>query len=410
MLPLGLSVFALLSLLMGFGGIYLALVPGFPVSWLYVHAKTRKLVNWGLLVGAIAWIVVVAQGGALPDPLSLGAIGVLGLGVLLAHRLHQDAVFQALTDPAMAQDPLTLPLDPEHQLALIEVDGVTRAYPLEYVIHHHVINDHIGRRLIALTYCAMCRTIIAFDVTEIGPLYVGSFKDANMIVADRRTGTFFQQATFESLIGPLHPARLTLTHYQVLPWSAVRQLRPMPQVVHVTSADLRDFELPIPGLWRRIMAGDVTPGLARRRHDPRFSPRTRVIALAGRGGQVVAIPKTEVLDAGVVELPAYDVVLVAHGQSVNGFHRRSVGQALQIDPAGALHDALSGTTWDPRGKYSSGPRASDLEPIVLSDEFWFAWRFFHPDGQVIRISSLPPVSDIPEKGAIIAAHTERKGR
>ncbi|HRE28684.1 MAG TPA: DUF3179 domain-containing (seleno)protein, partial [Anaerolineales bacterium] len=191
----------------------------------------------------------------------------------------------------------------EHQLALIEVDGVTRAYPLEYVIHHHVINDHIGRRLIALTYCAMCRTIIAFDVTEIGPLYVGSFKDANMIVADRQTGTFFQQATFESLIGPLHPARLTLTHYQVLPWSAVRQLRPMPQVVHVTSADLRDFELPIPGLWRRIMAGDVTPGLARRRHDPRFSPRTRVIALAGRGGQVVAIPKTEVLDAGVVELP-----------------------------------------------------------------------------------------------------------
>ncbi|HRE28683.1 MAG TPA: hypothetical protein PK954_18710, partial [Anaerolineales bacterium] len=91
MLPLGLSFFALLSLLMGFGGIYLALVPGFPVSWLYVHAKTRKLVNWGLMVGAIAWIVVVAQGGALPDPVSLGAIGVLGLGVLLAHRLHQDA-------------------------------------------------------------------------------------------------------------------------------------------------------------------------------------------------------------------------------------------------------------------------------------------------------------------------------
>jgi hypothetical protein len=47
----------------------------------------------------------------------------------------------------------------------------------------------------------MCRSIIPFDVTDIGPLFVGSFKDANLIVADRKTKTFFQQATFESIIG-----------------------------------------------------------------------------------------------------------------------------------------------------------------------------------------------------------------
>jgi len=64
----------------------------------------------------------------------------------------------------------------------------------------HAINggtreDNRGRRLVALTYCAMCRTVVPFDVTDIGPLFVASFKNANMVMADRKTRTFFQQAT-----------------------------------------------------------------------------------------------------------------------------------------------------------------------------------------------------------------------
>ncbi len=101
--------------------------------------------------------------------------------------------------------PFQLPLTDDMQLAVIEHGGVTKAYPLDYVIHHHIINDWFGDRIVAVTYCAMCRTIIPFDVTDIGPLFVGSFKNANMIVADKRTKTFFQQATFESIVGRLHP-------------------------------------------------------------------------------------------------------------------------------------------------------------------------------------------------------------
>ena len=105
----------------------------------------------------------------------------------------------------MFDDPFLAPLTDDMQLAVIEHGDVTKAYPLDYVVHHHIINDSFGNRIVALTYCAMCRSIIPFDVTDIGPLFVGSFKDANMIVADRRTKTFFQQATFKSIIGRLHP-------------------------------------------------------------------------------------------------------------------------------------------------------------------------------------------------------------
>ena len=122
----------------------------------------------------------------------------MALAIVMAYRMHQETAFPAVDFPAMAEDPLSLPLKDDARLAVIEQAGVTKAYPLDYVIHHHIISDRFGNRTIALTYCAMCRSVIPFDVTDIGPLFVGSFKDANMIVADRRIKTFFQQATFNS--------------------------------------------------------------------------------------------------------------------------------------------------------------------------------------------------------------------
>jgi hypothetical protein len=62
-------------------------------------------------------------------------------------------------------------------------------------IYFQIVNDRFGDAIVSLTCCAMCRSIIPFDVTDPGPLFVASFKNANMVVADRRTGTFFQQAT-----------------------------------------------------------------------------------------------------------------------------------------------------------------------------------------------------------------------
>ena len=108
----------------------------------------------------------------------------MGLAVVLTYRMHQETAFPAVDFPAMSDDPFKLPLADDMMLGVIEYSGVTKAYPLDYVI---IINDRFGDHIVALAYCAMCRSIILFDVTDIGSLFVGSFKNANLIVADRRT-------------------------------------------------------------------------------------------------------------------------------------------------------------------------------------------------------------------------------
>ena len=268
------------------------------------------------------------------SPLPTVPLALIGLATVLAHRMHQEAVFPAVDFPAMSDDPFQLPLADHMQLAIIEHGGVAKAYPLDYVIHHHVVNDRFGDRIVALTYCAMCRSIIPFDVTDIGPLFVGSFKNANMIVADRRSKTYFQQATFESVIGRLHPRMLTMIPFQILPWSAVRRLEHVPRVCQVTQADFREFKLPIPGVWRRIMASEATPGLSSRLRDKSFPARTHVIGVINRiANPHVVYLKSELMKNGVVKNGALNFFLVALGDAVNAF-KGDVRQACPVDGTG----------------------------------------------------------------------------
>lgn len=379
---------ALIALATGTAGIYMALIKPFPVQWLYYHYFIRKPVVWAIFGGTIVWTFGTTwQTDAFPMWIIL-PLALMGLAVVLTYKMHQEAAFEAVDFPAMAEDIATLPLRDDMQLALIEYGGVTKAYPLDYVIHHHVINDHFGEHIVALTYCAMCRSIIPFDVTDIGPLFVGSFKNANMIVADRKTKTFFQQATFESIIGKRHPHTLTMIPFQILSWGEVKRLHPIPQVVKVTEQDFREFELPIPGIWQKIVATEATPGLSAKKRDKTFPARTHVVGIIDQIAQPqVVYLKEELMKQEVIKNDDLDIFLVAVNNTVLGFknsvNNRPLNMTLQSD--NTLSDVATGTVWNIRGKHIQGEIKSDLEPIALSDEYWFSWRSFHPSSTLIRV-------------------------
>ena len=379
---------AIMALATGTAAIYMALVKPFPVQWVYYHYFIRKPVVWTILVGTVFWVGWQTwQTGAFPLWTIIPVI-LMGLAVILTYKMHQENAFKAVDFPAMAEDISSLPLKDDMQLGIIEYEGVTKAYPLDYVIHHHIINDQFGERTVALTYCAMCRSIIPFDVTDIGPLFVGSFKDANMIVADRRTKTFFQQATFQSIIGELHPHTLTMIPFQILSWGEIRRLNPVPQIVEVTERDFREFQLPVPGIWKKIMASDATPGLPSKYRDKSFPSRTHVIGVIDpiAKPQIVYL-KEELMKRGVIKNEELDVFFVAVNNTVLSFKNSLDGRSLNItlNADKTLSDISSGTVWNIRGKYIKGEIRSDLEPVALSDEYWFSWKKFHPDSKLIRV-------------------------
>jgi hypothetical protein len=379
---------ALIALATGTAAIYMAIIKPFPIEWLYYHYFIRKPIVWMIFIGTIIWIFwETNQTGKFPT-WSVVPVFFMGLAVILTYKMHQENAFRAVDFPEMAKDIKILPLKDDMQLGIVEYGGVTKSYPLDYVIHHHIINDRFGEHIVALTYCAMCRSIIPFDVTDIGPLFVGSFKNANMIVADRKTKTFFQQATFESIIGKLHPHTLTMLPFQILTWEEVKKLQPMPAVAKVTAKDFKEFQLPIPGIWKKIIASEATPGLPAKDRDKSFPARTHVIGIIDKiASPEVVYLKDELLKRGLVNNKELDIFLVAIGNTVNGFKNKVSNKSLNITitTSKTFSDSFSGTTWDIRGKYISGEIKSHLEPIAISDEYWFSWKRFHPASKLIRI-------------------------
>ena len=388
MTSLILYLLATTALITSVAFIPLILITAIPLKAVYYHSLIRKPVVWGIFICSLFWLAWMYFSAGIFQWGYLIPLALMGAAVFIIYNLYPSVAFPAVDHPTMSNDPMQLPIEDKAQMAIIEYEGVTKAYPLDYLIHGHIINDTFGERLVSLTYCALCRSVIPFDVTDIGPLYVGAMKNGNMVLADQRTKTFFQQGTFESVIGPLHPKTLEMIPFQFLTWKQVKNLNPLPQVCHVTSHDFREFQLPLPGAWKKLTAGDLTPGLSASKRDKSFPARTSVIGITDPSvkPQVVYL-KSEVQQQGIVKNEALDIVLVAQDEAVNAFKASVKGKPidLMIDMDSHLKDQSSGTIWDVRGKYQSGSIKSDLEVIIVSDEFWYSWRLFHPRSELIRL-------------------------
>lgn len=378
---------ALIAITIGTAAIFMALIQRFPVSWLYYHYFIRKPINWAILVILLSWtLIIYLKEGQFPN-WTIVPILLTGFAVVLTYRMHQEAAFKAIDFPELTTDVSNLPIEDHMQLAVIEYEGITKCYPLDYVIHHHIINDKFGSKTIALTYCAMCRSIIPFDVSDIGPLFVGSFKNANMIVADRKTKTFFQQATFKSIIGKLHPRELIMIPFQILTWADVKKSISHPYVVKVTKHDFRQFQLPIPGIWKKIVATESTPGLSEKNRDKTFPSRTHVIGISDDSvkGKMVYLKK-EVLAKKMVINKENNFFLIGTSNTVNAFKNTLNNAKLNISlESTEIVDLASGTRWDVRGKYLIGKLNDNLESVAISDEYWFSWKEFHKDTKLIRL-------------------------
>ncbi|HKL04600.1 MAG TPA: DUF3179 domain-containing protein [Roseovarius sp.] len=137
----------------------------------------------------------------------------------------------ALSDPDFlpaAQDTRIAPREP---VITLEIDGATpRAYPLRYLTWHEIVNDSVAGVPVAVTFCPLCNSGMVFDrrVSE-GTLEFGvsgKLRHSDMIMYDRQTQSWWQQAVGEAIVG-----KLTGTELRALPgwmesWDSFRSRNP----------------------------------------------------------------------------------------------------------------------------------------------------------------------------------------
>jgi hypothetical protein len=56
-------------------------------------------------------------------------------------------------------------LAPQEPVILVQVEGDARAYPVQILMWHEIVNDTIGGVPVTVTFCPLCNTGIAFERT-----------------------------------------------------------------------------------------------------------------------------------------------------------------------------------------------------------------------------------------------------
>ncbi|MEX1156442.1 MAG: DUF3179 domain-containing protein, partial [Chloroflexota bacterium] len=301
-------------------------------------------------------------------------------------------------------------IEGEEPVIAVEREGAWRAYPLQILLWHEIVNDVLEGEPIAVTFCPLCHTAVVFDrrldgeTLEFG--VTGYLRRSDQVMYDRQTESWWQQATGVGLVG-VHAGR----HLEILPsslvaWSDFLGAHPDAGVLDRATGHDRPYgQNPYPGwdvaernpFFKRVelLACDEAPGC--------IDPKDRV-AVVSVNGETVVFPFLRLAAAGgLVELEIGDVPVVvwwqagvrtalgnhllAQGHDVGtvvAFDRRRDGAELSFELiGGALLDAESGTEWNTLGEATDGPLAGErLQRLQVDTPYWFGFAAF---GEEFRV-------------------------
>jgi hypothetical protein len=296
-------------------------------------------------------------------------------------------------------------LEPDEPVLSLTVEDETRAYPLRVMTWHEIVNDTVAGIPVAVTYCPLCNSGVAFlrelDGRVLSFGTSGMLYADNLVMYDRQTESLWPQLTGRASIGVLTGEKLGSIPMGTVAWGEFRDAHPTALVLSQDTG----FDRPYgsnPYVGYDDPDGDLLFGVPGEL-DERLPVKERVIGLT-EGSDAVAVVRgglagRQPVEVVVGDLPvvlwhrggqasALDTPSIAGGEdigTVGVFDPVLDGRHLHFDSWGkAFVDRETGTRWDVLGRAVAGPlRGAQLTPVEHLDTFWFAWVTFHPDTELI---------------------------
>jgi hypothetical protein len=247
-------------------------------------------------------------------------------------------------------------LDPAEPVMVLELDGQTpRAYPVRYLMWHEIVNDEVDGLPVAVTFCPLCNSGVVFD-RRVGDRVLtfgvtGKLRNSDMIMFDRETESWWQQATGEGIVGELTGVDLVMLPGWLEGWQSFQARNPDGIVMDQPSGFRRDYgRNPYVGYDTSarpfLYAGEMPP------HD--IPPLERVVRVDDRAWPLTRLAAAGSLDEDAVRL------------------RWEAGQASALD------DPTIG-----QGRDVGNVRVTDAEGRDLVHDVMFAFAFhaFWPEGR-----------------------------
>lgn len=105
-----------------------------------------------------------------------------------------------------------------------------RACPVRNLMWHEIVKDVVGGLPVAVTFCPLCNSGVAFD-RRVGERLLtfgvtGKLRNSDMIMFDLETESLWQQATGEGIVGALIGVVLVLLPGWLQSWHSFQGRNP----------------------------------------------------------------------------------------------------------------------------------------------------------------------------------------
>lgn len=229
----------------------------------------------------------------------------------------------------------------------VEVHGQHYAFPTLILARHEIVNDILGGEPVAVTYCPLCGSGVAFSrrvgeqVLEFG--VSGVLHNNDLVMYDRSSNTLWQQITGRGILGPRTGETLQTIPVTQIEWKTWREQHPDTRVLSTdTGYDVR---------YTRNPYGDYPTServlFPLANLDRRIHPKMVVYGLE-YAGKSIALTDEYLQAHQRVEAELADTRLI--------IERGADGSVSARTPEGTI-----------------------VPTIRL---YWFAWASFHPDTEL----------------------------
>lgn len=246
-------------------------------------------------------------------------------------------------------------------------DGEARAYPIQILIWHEIVNDTAAGVPVVVTFCPLCNTAIVFDRRVAGTTLMfgttGNLRNSDLVMYDRQTESWWQQFGGAGLVGRFVGARLRTLPARIVSWRQFAREHPEGTVLRRPTGNLaRPYgENPYAG-YDSVSSPPLFP--AAHTNDRRLLPKERVVFVQ-RGSETVAIPFSALRKKKSIEFETDGHELVATWHS---------GVASPLDSAAIAS-----------GRDVGAVEVRENGRLVQFDQpFWFAVAAFRPGIRIVR--------------------------
>jgi hypothetical protein len=289
---------------------------------------------------------------------------------------------------------------------LIQVGEDARAYPIQILMWHEIANDTVGGEPLVVTFCPLCNTAIAFKRTANGQVFdfgtTGRLRYSNLIMYDRQTETWWQQATGEAIVGELTGTQLEFHPAAIISWEDFKTSFPDGRVLSRETGFPHDY-----GRNPYVGYDDVNnpPFLYRGPSTPGQLPPVARVLTIDLNGEAVAYPYETLAEIGVVnDMVGGEAVLVIwQAGTVSPLDGPATGSGRDVGTAAAFLRQLDGQTltfsfidekifddqtnseWNILGQaVAGGLKGKQLTPVIAINHFWFSWAAFKPETRIYQ--------------------------